>query len=138
MMIRQATKNDFDALYALWQTVCLQLYPQADELQRFEAMLDLNPELCLVLVNEANIIVGSIMGAFDGRTASIHRLAVAQDLQKQGWGKKLIAELEKILAQKGIKKVVAQVLTHKTDLVPFYEKLGFTEMTYAKTYYKDL
>ncbi len=138
MKIRQANKNDFDPLHALWQTVCLQLYPEAEERQRFEAMLQLNPELCLVIVTDENKIVGSIMGAFDGRTASIHRLAVAKDLQKQGWGKKLIAELEIILVQKGIKKVAAQVLAHKSNIVPFYEKLGFTEMTYAKTYYKDL
>lgn len=137
MNTRLATKADFKHLYPFWQSVGLQLYNYEDELKRYESMLALNPDLCLVLENNDEII-GSIMGTFDGRTASIHRLAVASDFQKHGLGKELIQKLEAILKSQGIKKLSAQIHISNTIVVPFYEKNGFQEMSYVKTYYKDL
>jgi ribosomal protein S18 acetylase RimI-like enzyme len=138
MTTRQATLDDFSALYLFWQTAGLQLYPETDELKRYESMLNLNPDLCILLINEKQEVIGSIFGAFDGRTASVHRLAILPELQKQGLGKKLIAALEEVLRQKGIKKLSAQIHISNTQVIPFYEKLGFQEMTYVKTYFKDL
>ncbi len=137
MHTRQVRLEDFDALYAMWQTVCDQLYPFEEEKIRFEAMMQLHPDLCL-LVEDAGRIVGSILGAFDGRNGSIHRLIVASDYQQKGLGKMLVLELEKLLKAKGVKKFTAQVHAQNTLVLPFYEKLGFSEMSYVRTLYKDI
>jgi len=138
MKKRLASIEDFNNLYKLWQEASLQLYPEEDELKRYKDMLTLNPDLCLLLLNEEGVIVGSIFGAFDGRTASVHRLAVLPELQKKGLGKKLIEYLEEALRIRGIKKLSAQVHISNTQVLPFYQKLGFQEMTYVRTFYKDL
>ncbi len=138
MKIRQITETDFDDLYQLWVEAGLQLYPSGDERKRFDSMLNLNPDLCFALINDKKEIIGSILGGFDGRTASIHRLVIHPTLQKQGQGSFLVNELETALRKRGIKKLSAQIHISNTEVVPFYEKLGFQEMTYVKNYYKDL
>jgi len=137
MTIRSATSQDFSDLYTLWQAADMNLYPLDVESVRYEAMLLLNPDLCIVIQDEAGQIVGSILGGFDGRSASVNRLAVLPDFQKQGLGSQLIAEVEKRLAARDIHKWVIQIHVNNTQVVPFYEKLGFKEMTYVKMYYKD-
>ena len=77
------------------------------------------------------------MGGFDGRTATINRLAISPDEQGKGLGKSLIAELEQKLQKRGIKKVAIMIHVGNTQVIPFYEKLGFKEMDYVKMYYKD-
>lgn len=73
----------------------------------------------------------------NGRTASINRLAISPAQQGKGLGKALIAELENKLKQKGIKKLAIMIHVGNTQVIPFYEKLGFKEMDYVKMYYKD-
>lgn len=138
MKIRQVQLADFNALYTLWQQVCDQLYPFDEEKKRFEAMMHLNPDLCLLVEDEAGAVIGSILGAFDGRNGSIHRLIVASEHQQKGLGKMLVVELEKLLKAKGVKKFTAQIHAQNTLVVPFYEKLGFAEMNYVRTFYKDI
>lgn len=138
MTNRQPTLADFEALYEFWDHVGLGLYPKQDEKQRFEAMLKLNPDLCSIVFSDSGEIIGSIFGTFDGRTASIHRLAVAPALQSQGLGSKLIAQLEDTLRARGIQKLSAQIHISNTQVAPFYTKLGFAEMDYVKNFYKDL
>jgi ribosomal protein S18 acetylase RimI-like enzyme len=138
MNIRHAVINDFSELYKLWQKAGLQVYNQKDEKVRFESMVATNPDLNFVLLNENDEIVGSILGAFDGRSASIHRLAIMPELQHQGYGRQLVKKIEEALKVRGVKKLVAQVHVTNTQVVPFYEKLGFAEMSYVKNYYKEM
>lgn len=137
MMIKQIKKTDFKRIYLLWQEIGLHLYPEAEEQKRFNDMIDLNPDLCLCLVDQKKEILGTIFGGFDGRTATINRLAVSTTQQGKGLGKSLIAELENLLQQKGVKKIAILIHLSNTKIIPFYEKLGFKEMDYVKTYYKD-
>lgn len=138
MRNRLASLMDFNELYLFWEKAGLQLYSKDDEFHRYKYMLHLNPELCILLTNDKDEIIGSILGAFDGRTASVHRLAISPTLQKQGLGKSLLQVLERTLKEKGIKKLSAQIHISNTQVLPFYEKLGFQEMTYVKTFFKDL
>lgn len=138
MTTRQILPSDFKEIYQFWQEAGLHLYPEAEEQKRFDDMLHLNPELCFCFVDENDRVFGTILGGFDGRTATINRLAISPAQQNKGLGKLLIAQLEKKLLNRGIKKVAVLIHIDNTQVIPFYEKLGFTEMTYVKSYYKDL
>ncbi len=138
MKTRQIHSEDFDGLYKLWEKAKLKLYPIEEERVRFKAMLSLNPELCFVLIDEKQILIGSILGGFDGRTASIHRLAIDPAFQKQGHGLFLLKELEKRLKDKRIKKVSAQIHISNTQVIDFYKKCGYENMDYVINLFKDL
>lgn len=134
---REASLRDFEELYAFWDSVELALYPREHEKALFESMMKLNPDLCVVLVDKDERIVGSVLGSFDGRSAMINRLAVAESLQGMGWGKKLMIKIEELFSKKGVSKVLIQIHSSNTKVLRFYEKLGFQEVFYAQTYFKD-
>jgi ribosomal protein S18 acetylase RimI-like enzyme len=138
MNVQLLSPGDFDTCYSFWQKAGLQLYPFDEEKKRFDDMLDLNPDLALKLLDVNGEVMGTMIGGFDGRTASIHRLAIHPSLQKKGFGSQLLAYLEEKLKTRGVKKISAQIHISNTQVIPFYEKLGFKEMTYVKLFYRDL
>lgn len=126
MTIRTATLHDFPSLYSLWQKE-VWVYPMEDEKIRYEGMLQHHPELCFVLEDDNKTIFGSVFGAFDGRTVTIHRLVVRNDVQKQGYGKKLLQILEEAAKKRGIKKISGKVHQTNLQVLGFYKKLGYEE-----------
>jgi ribosomal protein S18 acetylase RimI-like enzyme len=127
MEIKNLTLKDFDQAYKFWERVGLWVYPLADEFKKYKSMYALFPQFFLGLVDNNNVIKGTIVGAFDGRTASIHRFAVAQEIQKQGYGSQLLAALEEIFAKEGITKVTLQVHESNLKVMDFYEKKGYSK-----------
>lgn len=137
ILIRQVQSNDFDDLYSFWERVSLKLNPYEEEKAKFSGMVSLNPDLCFILINEDKIC-GSILGGYDGRSASVHRLAVEPELQNKKYGSLLLKRLEEKLKEKGIKKVALQIHVSNAEVAGFYKKLGYKEMDYVSTLYKDL
>ena len=136
-MFRTIRLEDFDTLKNLWEEAGLKLYPYEEEKARFEAMLKLNPDLMTILETEGQVI-GCVLGAFDGRTASVHRLAVLPEFQKKGYGAKLMEDLEQKLKNRGIMKISLQVHVSNQKVIEYYKKKGYKEMDYAITFFKDL
>lgn len=138
MEIRSIKKDDFTQLYKLWELVDgIIPYPYEEEKQRFETMLALNPHLGFVLEKDQKII-GSIIGGFDGRTASVHRLAIHPEYQKQGYGTTLLETLENELKKHGVRKLAVQVHCSNPNVIQYYKKKQYKDMDYAVTLYKDL
>lgn len=137
MTVKLIKKTDFQEISAFWQEAGLHLYPENEEQKRFNDMIDLNPDLCCSFINKHNEIIGTVLGGFDGRTATINRLAISPNEQGKGLGKSLITELEQKLQRRGIKKIAIMIHVSNTQVIPFYEKLGFKEMDYVNMYYKD-
>jgi len=100
-------------------------------------MLKLNPDFMIKMTVDQKII-GVVLGAFDGRTASVHRLAVLSEFQKNGYGGILMKALEDKLKTAGVKKLALQVHISNEKIIEYYLKRGYQEMTYARTFYKDL
>lgn len=124
MNIRIITISDFDKVYGLWKQVGLWVRPFEQEKIRFDEMLKLNSDLCIVL-EENGELVGTILGSYDGRAVSVHRLAVKTDQQKKGYGKLLLDTLEKKTKELGIQRIFLQVHTSNQNLLGFYRKLGY-------------
>lgn len=138
MHIKNISPDLFPEIYEFWQSTGLHLYPFDDEQKRFKDMLSLNPDLCVYLADDKNKIVATILGSFDGRSATINRLAVEPNEQNKGYGKLMVTKIEDIFKEKGIKKVAIMIHSANTQVIPFYEKIGFKEMDYVKMFYKDL
>lgn len=123
--IRKIKKEDFSKLYSFWKAVDLWTYPFEEEKEKFERAFALNPSIMFVMLDDKSEIIDTIIGCFDGRSASVHRLAVSPDLQGKGYGKMLLKTLEARFKKQGIKKVALQVHISNLNVLEFYKKQGY-------------
>ena len=123
MEIRNAKIEDFEAVYALWKKAGLKIANAERERLEYEAIVAQNPEYCLI-AEDSGKILGSVLGSFNGRTAWIYHLAVDPGEQRKGLGSMIMKESERRMKRDGVTRVRLGV--RNPDLVPFYEKFGFS------------
>jgi ribosomal protein S18 acetylase RimI-like enzyme len=123
MKIREFKIQDYATVRALWQAAGL-IFRPGDELEDVELKLQRDPDLFLV-AEQADEIVGSVIGGWDGRRGWIYHLAVRPEHQRKGIGMGLVREVEKRLVAKGAKKVNAQVYKWNDQSSEFFRAIGY-------------
>ena len=123
MKIREFKIDDYPIVRDLWQAAGLILRP-GDELEDVKLKLQRDSDLFLVAVQD-DMIVGSVMGGWDGRRGWIYHLAVKPEHQRQGIGVGLVREVEKRLVAKGARKVNAQVYKWNERSSEFFKAIGY-------------
>lgn len=88
--------------------------------------LKLQPQWFLV-VEQQQAIIASVMAGYDGHRGWINYLAVDPQSQESGVGRRLMAHVEKLLIETGCPKINLQIRSGNTDVIAFYEKLGYRE-----------
>lgn len=129
---------DYEQVYQLWQSIEKGVHTgRSDTLHEIGKKITRDPELFLVA--EVNgVIVGSVVGGFDGRRGLIYHLAVAADFRLQGIGSRLMNEVETRLRAKGCLKCYLLVTVDNPEAGEYYEQRGWYEMNTVRLYGKDL
>lgn len=109
-------------MLALWQECGLLGW--SDPRKDIARKQRVNPEWFLV-GERAGQVVATCMVGYEGHRGWINFLAVAPSRQRGGHGRALMAEAERILRAAGCAKINLQVRTKNTQVIAFYEKLGF-------------
>jgi len=123
MKIREFKIDDYPIVRDLWQAAGLILRP-GDELEDVKLKLQRDSDLFLVAVQD-DMIVGSVMGGWDGRRGWIYHLAVKPEHQRKGIGLGLVREVENRLVAKGARKVNAQVYKWNEQSSEFFKAIGY-------------
>ena len=123
VQIRAFAEADTEAVVALWQEARL-VRPWNDPYRDIQRKTTTQPEMFLV-ADDADSVVGTAMVGYDGHRGWIHYLAVATSQRGTGLGKALVGEAEAMLAALGCPKVQLQVRPDNTDVIAFYESLGY-------------
>jgi ribosomal protein S18 acetylase RimI-like enzyme len=121
--LRDFRDDDYDAAVRLWRATGLTVKP-SDELPELRKLIDRNPGLFLV-AEEDGMVVGTVMGAWDGRRAWIYHLAVLPDRQGGRDRRMLMEELERRLRAIGATKLNLLVERGNAGVADFYRKLGY-------------
>jgi GNAT superfamily N-acetyltransferase len=79
--------------------------------------------LVLALRDEQGAIAGGLIGELLWEWLQIKILSVAEGLRGQGWGRRLVAQAERLAVEGGCHH--AWVDTFSFQARPFYEKLGY-------------
>ena len=123
VQIRAFTETDTEAVVSLWQEARL-TRPWNDPYRDIRRKTTTQPELFLVADDDGSV-VGTAMVGYDGHRGWIHYLAVAASQRGTGLGRALVGEAESMLAALGCAKVQLQVRPDNTDVLAFYERLGY-------------
>lgn len=123
MRVRLFNESDYDYVYSLWRSCNIEL-GTSDSREEILKFIEKNPETSLVGEVDG-LIIGSILGGFDGRRGLIHHLAVDPSYQEKGYGRKLINSLEENFKRMGVVKISFWVKTNNIGVKDFYTKLGY-------------
>ena len=122
MTIRPYRPADEEAVIALWRECAMLRW--SDPRKDIARKLRVNPEWFLVGEIDGRLVATCVVG-YEGHRGWINLLAVAPEHQKDGHGRALMAEAERILRGVGCAKINLQVRATNTKVIAFYERLGF-------------
>jgi ribosomal protein S18 acetylase RimI-like enzyme len=129
MLIREFTWDDYPAVIALWTEVFGGIKPE-DERPALTRTVERNPGLFLV-AEESGAIIGSVLGAWDGRRAYLYHVAVRPTQHRQGIGRALIAAIAARIWPLGVRTIHLRVAEGNTGAIAFYQSIGFTRDTHV-------
>lgn len=125
IQIRPFTEADYDAVWQLWEICHIHPGPQD---KKSEIRKKLAQDTDLFLVAEANrVIMGTVMGAWDGRNGWIYNHAVDPRSRRLRLGSRLLAELERRLKARGAIRIRLLVDKGNFDAQSFYEVNSYKE-----------
>lgn len=132
--IREWRRADGEALRRLWRQVDM-LSPWDDD-DGLATMAGRNPGLVLV-ATVGDEIVGSALGAWDGRRGWIYHVATAPDQRRRGIARDLVSRIEAGLRALGCPKVNVMVLDDNAEGIAFWTALGYATLA-ARQYGRRL
>jgi ribosomal protein S18 acetylase RimI-like enzyme len=121
--IRPFTIEDEKAVIELWQK-CDLMRPQNNPRSDIARKLKVNPELFLVGILDGKIIA-TAMGGYEGHRGWVNYLAVEPAHRRKGFGRQLMAEIEKGLLTLGCPKINLQVRNGNKAALEFYSRIGY-------------
>lgn len=127
--IREFTWDDYPVVIALWTAVFGGIKPE-DERPALARTVERNPGLFLV-AEDGGVVVGTVLGAWDGRRAYLYHVAVAPSQHRQGIGRALIAAVAVRIWALGVRTLHLRVGADNQGAIAFYQSLGFTLDTHA-------
>jgi ribosomal protein S18 acetylase RimI-like enzyme len=129
--IRAFTPEDYDAVVSLWRDSGLTI-KASDTLPELKKLLALVGNVFLVSEVDGGDerrpeIVGTVIGAWDGRRAWIYHLAVKPLARRRRIGSELMRTVEQALRNQGATKINLLVEPGNREAAAFYRALGYCD-----------
>ncbi len=123
--VRSLSPKDYDDIISVWDRAELPYKKKGrDSKWEIERQLSSDSTIfrgCYV----KDKLVGVVIGTYDGRKGYINRLAVIPELQRKGFSKALIRELERVFQERGIKVIEVLIDDHSPESKMLFENLGY-------------
>lgn len=131
-------EKDYTSVLQFWKEIETGMnVGRSDTPEEIQKKIERDPELFLVAENK-NQIIGTVMGAYDGRRGFIYHLAVHKNFRRQKIASQLLSEVEKRLQAKGCIKCLLMVFADNTDAMQFYKDHGWhhqpEDLVFAKEF----
>ena len=120
--LRRYARGDGPAMRALWAEIGLESLGDDDD--SLDLLAERNPGLVL-LATEGDRVVGTALGAWDGRRGWIYHVGAARDRRRAGLGRRLVHEVERKLRALGCPKVNVIVRDENPQAAEFWKALGY-------------
>jgi ribosomal protein S18 acetylase RimI-like enzyme len=123
-VLRSYRPGDREALVSLW-SICGLTRPWNNPHRDIDRKLARDAHNLLV-IEEGDQLIGSIMVGYEGHRGWVNYLAVRPDHRRQGLGRLLMDEAERRLRDLGCAKVNLQVRSSNETAREFYRQIGYT------------
>lgn len=137
ILISGFTMDDLPVVHVLWQRSGLWMRP-SDGPEATALKLERDPDLFLVARDREGVIVGTVMGGWDGRRAYVYHLAVLPERLREGIGSLLMDELEERFRKLGALKAKLQIITDNDASRAFFERRGYLYETDCEPWGREL
>jgi len=134
MKIREMTIDDYDEIYALWNTSLSSARDMDDSHEAIARFLQRNPRLSVVAELDGKV-VGSILCGHDGRRGFLYHVAADPAQRRAGIGQAMLNACLEQLREEGISKCGLIAFTNNTTGNAFWDSMGFH--TREDVYYRD-
>jgi len=124
LTVKSAVAEDEQAVVALWRA-CDLVASYNDPVADFRFAKAGPCSDVLVAVDDAGEAAGSVMVGHDGHRGWLYYVAARPTSRNKGVGRRMVQAAENWLRQRGIVKVQLLVRETNTNVVSFYEHLGF-------------
>ena len=121
VVIRPCRPDEGDALLDLWHHADATPSPTDTPEQVVEVIRDAAATVLVAI--DRDLLVGSIIGGWDGWRGNIYRLAVLPSYRRRGVGRALVAAVEERLAERGARRISALVEHDHPWAVGFWDSL---------------
>jgi ribosomal protein S18 acetylase RimI-like enzyme len=118
----EAGLEDREEVIALWEG-CGLTRPWNDPAADFDRAVE-GATSAILLLRDGDALAASVMVGCDGHRGWVYYLAVAPDRQRQGLGRRMMAEAEAWLRAHGAPKIQLMVRDSNDAALAFYEALG--------------
>jgi ribosomal protein S18 acetylase RimI-like enzyme len=122
-LFRPARVDDLSAVLRLWQESDVTPPSVTDSIEGLTRLMGESGGMLLIAVIDG-MIVGSVIGGWDGWRGNIYRLAVAREYRRRGIAHRLVAEVSKALFDKGAERLSALVEHDHRWAIDFWESLS--------------
>jgi ribosomal protein S18 acetylase RimI-like enzyme len=132
--IRPATVHDLEAVLRLWRDADAEP-THTDNLDSLIGLVERDPS-ALLIAEDAGLVVGSVIAAWDGWRGSIYRLAVAPTHRRHGLGATLVRAAEERLRSAGALRLQAIVVETSRAAVGFWTASGWERQAHRARFVK--
>ncbi|MFF3065147.1 GNAT family acetyltransferase [Oerskovia sp. NPDC057915] len=124
---REITDDDVEQVVALWEACGLARPWNDAHLDVADARTAPSSTVLVAHGDTPGTVVATAMAGFDGHRGWVYYVAVVPDLQGTGLGRDAVVAAEAWLASQGVRKVRLMVRTTNTQVLGFYERLGYVD-----------
>lgn len=123
MEFRQATPDDTELILQLWQdsSASMSTTDEAEYLRRVTE----NPAAVFLIALVGGVIVGSLLGTFDGWRGNIYRLVVSPSHRRQGVGRELVRQVEQVFAEWGVRRITVLIEVDRPWAMELWSAVGY-------------
>jgi ribosomal protein S18 acetylase RimI-like enzyme len=123
MNIKPYHPDNQQAVINLWQA-CNLVVAWNDPVKDIQRKMLVDPDLFLI-GELSEDIVATVMGGYEGHRGWINYLAVSPEHQRKGYARAIMQQVEVLIQQKGSPKINLQVRSNNTDVIQFYQAIGY-------------